>query len=101
LPAFVLGGAAVFQPHQPREGRVTQFAAVGKLLRVKRGKIVLRGSLNDIIFRLVGLHNNAPAQGAAPRAAADLREDLKTAFRRAKVREVQSSFRQDDAHQRH
>jgi len=81
-------------------GRIFQLFAELDLLFVKTHEVMAAGVLDGRMKRRERLHENLALDITAPRAAGNLREQLKGAFARAKIRLVQRGVRVNDADER-
>ena len=83
------------------EGRVVQLAPELQFLVVETHEIMAPGALDRRVERGEGLHINLPFHIPSPRAAGDLRQQLKGPLRGAEIGQVQREVGVDDAHEGH
>ena len=89
------------QEHHATKGRITETLARIEFALCKSFKIVALRALYGFAIGHISLNNDFPRNLAPPGASTDLSQQLECAFASAKIRQMNTRIRRNNAHESH
>lgn len=97
--ALGIAGIGVEEACQSAKGRVRVLATKGDFLPIKGGVVVLGGTSDGIVLRVVTLHNDMPRQRSSTCPARNLTQDLEGALAGSEIGEMEANVGINHPHQ--